>query len=586
MPLEYPEQSYYPAAKLRLIIRFDEFGQASRLPAAPKKTTKNLNGVKDDRADLVPIQDPQAPEGVKRYVLVPAGQTTAQPGTEQKTSTDNLTFDVTLIPKDMDVGINGIRTADTMNATFRYPDIPIDPRVVRSCAVEAFVGTLTPQEFQAGVQGQLRAGTGEPLCMVPDTYLGPDGKQRSNSRFKGWVDKWTVEWTDKGEATVRIECRDNTELLLEQERPPKLVLDMNKGIDEAIALYLSHFPQMQGLSIQYYPAGDTPPKLKDVLQGTAYRPQLGPPPAKGGGAGTGQKISVWDYLTDVVGSIGHVIRVDGTVLYVQSVRSLTTRAIVRRPDDPFIGRTLATGTQIDYRRFIYGRNIQEMRISRNFSSNTPTNVEVRCYNGAQKKVLVARFPLPDDRLKYAIPGDAQPDQKWTVYRVSGIGDNGTLRVVAQSIYESLGRNELSVEVKTRNLASFGGGNLDPDILDMKAGDTFEILVNRDDVESATLTRLERSLTSYQLNAEQMKARGFSSEFSDAYAKAYTDAGFLTQFRLKTFKIGWSTDGGVDLSLQGVNYIEARSDKSSPNEPGTSVTTSKNKPKPVNNQLTQ
>lgn len=564
---EVPEQTYFPSAKVRLTVRLDEFGQTTRLLPAPAKTTKNLNGIKDERADLQVVPDPAAPAGTHRFLLLPKGQTAAPPATSQARSADGLTFDVTVVPKEMDWNQNGIRTADTLQLVFKYIDLPIDPRCVRACAVEAFLGTVTASEFQAGIEGAKRqgatvAGDGEPLNVVPDNYQDPVSGQRTNSRFLGWVDKWEVDWNDTDEPTVRLECRDNTQLLIEQEVPPKLVLDMTKGIDEAIALYLSHFPQMQGISIEYRPAGTTPPKLKDVLLNTAFRPKLGPQPGKGG-SGT-QKFAVWDYLTDICGSIGHAIRVQGTLIVVQTARSLTTKAITHRADDPFQGRTVA-GAQFDYRRFIYGRNVKEMRLSRNFAKQTPANVEVRAYSGERKTVIVARFPQPEDRIRYAIPGDAQPDQKWTVLRVAGIKDEKTLRAVAQTVYESIGRNELQVELKTRNLASFGGGNLDPDILDMQAGDTFELLVSREPVpgETNTLTRIEQALSAQVQGALFLTRLGMSDEFAAAYAKAYTDAGFLTTFRMKQAKIHWNITEGVDLSIIGVNYIEVRADKSLP-----------------------
>jgi hypothetical protein len=561
MPLEYPVQTYIHSVKIRLTIRLDEFGNASRLAAAPPKTTKNLNGVKDLRAPLEPVQDPAAPAGFKRYLLLPKGQTAAQAATGYQQSSDGLTFDVTVVPQSMEVSLNGIRTANTMKASFRYIDLPIDPRLVRGCAVEAFLGTRSEADFVAGIEGRRRteADLGVPLDVLEDTYVDAEGRQRTNSRFLGWVDDWKMSWTEDGEAMIDIECRDNTQLMIEQDMAHKLVLDMSKPIDEAVALYLSHYPQMQGLSVQYLPAGNPPPVLKKVLQKAAFRPQLGPPPSKAGGAT--HKMSVWDYLTDVMGSIGHIIRVDGTVVILQLPRTLMTKQAVRRFEDPFQGRTLATGEVFDYRRFIYGRNEQSLTMSRKFAKGAPANVEIRCFNGENKTLLVERFPLPADRAKFVIPGNAQPDQKWEVIRVYGINDKKTLKATAQSYYESQGRNELDVEIRTKNLASYGGGNDDPDILDMREGDTFEALVSRAEVDEAgSVNRLEGTMTTQQQNEVFMRDLGMSREFAAAYARAYVDAGFLTQFRLKELTLTWTADEGIDVTVHGVNYIEVRLDK--------------------------
>jgi hypothetical protein len=351
---------------------------------------------------------------------------------------------------------------------------------------------------------------------------------------------------------------------------------MSKPIDEAVAIMLSHYRTMSGLSIEYAPSPLLPPDkipvLKDVLQTTAYRPQLGPQPAKGGGtSGASQKLSVLDYLTDICGSIGHSIRVQGTAVIIQRVRSLMTNQSAARADDPFKGRSV-NGSSYVYRRFIFGRNIKELKLSRNFAKTKPTNVEVRCYDSVNKTVLVARFPLPNDRQSFALPGNAQTEQKWTVIRVSGIKDKTILRGVAQSYYENIGRNELMVEVKTQNLASFGGGSTDPDILDMVFGDTFELLVNQEEAEVSTLTKIEKALLSQPQGAKLLRKLGFTEEFAAAYAKAHTNANFLTLFRMKQMRATWGTDSGISLNLTGVNYITVRADKSLPEgeEPSNTV----------------
>jgi len=576
----------YPSAKLRLIVRLDEFGNTSSLAEAPKKTTKNLNGVKDERAALQVVNDPAAPTGVKRYLLLPKGQTSAQPATAYQRSSDGYTFDVTVVPKTLSVGLNGIRSANTLKAQFRFIDLPIDPRVVRACAVEAFLGTVSERAFLAGIEGTNKPqgpGTdGLPINVLEDTYTDPMGQQRSNSRFLGWVDDWDIDWGEDGEAYVNISCRDNTSLMIQQDMAYNLHLDMSKPIDEAVALYLSHYPQFQGLSVQYVPGNVPIPILKPLLQGTAYRPRLGPVASKAGGAQ--HKMTVWDYLTDIMGAIGHIIRVDGTIIILQLPRTLMTRSAVRRPEDPFKGRTLTTGETFDYRRFIYGKNVQSQKISRKFATGTPQNIEVRAYNTDNKTLLVERFPLPADRIKYVIPGNAQPDTKWQEIRVYGIKDKATLKTVAQSYYESQGRNELTVQITTKDLWTYGGSNDDPDILDMREGDTFEVLVSRENVdEASTVTKVENSLSKQEQNALFMQNLGMSKDFAAAYAKAYTNAGFITQFRLKSLNLDWNIDDGIGVTVHGVNYVEVRLDKKQAPGDEPADFTSAPPPTHVNNQ---
>lgn len=571
MPLDYPYQSYFPSAKLRLTIRFDEFGQTSLLSPPPRAIVKNLNGIAPPKAALQVIADPAAPPGVTRYLLSPVGSSSAALATSQSSSSDGMTYDVTVIPKEMVWMINGLRTASTLTAAVKLRDCPLDPRTIRSCAVEAFMGGVSAEDYRDGIEGGLRdgqtiSGQGAPFNCLPDNYVDQDGNNRTNSRFLGWVDKWAIEWMKDQEPCIHLDCRDNTQLLIEQDASVNVPLDMTKPLDIAVATYLTNFNQLQGMSVQFLPTTDTPPVLNTVLNNTAYRPQLGPQAAKNGGAPG--KLSVWDYLTDVCGAVGCAVRVDGTTLIIQRPRSLVSSTSGARPDDPYQGRTLPSGLSLPYRTFIYGRNILEMHTSRSFvKANAPINIEVRSYSTESKKLLVARWPLNNvsnpnaGRMVAAIPGNAQPEQKWLEFRVPEIKDLPTLTNIAQTIYEQLGRNELTVEVKTNNQSSFGGGNLDPDIFDMKFGDTFEVLTNQNPAdETNTFNFIESQLNSAQLNSAYMQSLGFSAQFAEAYAKAYTNVGLQTLFRMKQLKASWNIATGYDFHLVGINYIEARANR--------------------------
>ena len=561
-----PPQSYYPRCTIRLILRFDEFG-GSNSTSSPLRTaaqllnksvtTKNLNGVAPMRSPLTAQLDPTAPAGVTRYILV--NPTSSAPGgpQDQTQSVDKLTWDVTVIPKSASWGQNGVKEANTLDCVIKYIDCPIDPRLVRAVAIEMYLGCIA--EDDAVAQAQKTAAND--AAIIPTNFTGPLGETRSNLRFQGWVNDWTVEFGD-GEPTITLKCQDNSQMLHNQEQPPRLVLDMKKPLDEAMADYLANFVQFAGLSVEYRPSTDTPPTLNTVLSGTAFRPNLGPPMSKGGGATSGSKQSVWDYLTDIVGSISHNIRMDGTTVIIQKVRSLMASdagSSAARPDDPFKGRSV-DGVSFAYRRFLYGRNLLSMKLARNYTKKQVSNIEVRSYVTERKLTLVGRFPTPAQRQIYALPGNVT-DQKWTVVKVSGITDQNMLNAIAQDYYESLGRQEMSVQLKTKNMGSFGGDNTDPDILDMKVGDTFELLVNRDIDNVNDLTRIETALTAAGQNAALMTALGFSPGFASAYAQAYTNADFLTLYKLKGMKVEWECDQGVSLDIDGINYVEVRANQS-------------------------
>lgn len=566
MPLQYPDQSYYPSAKVRLIVRFDEFGDTKKvIPATPKKAITKLKGTKDPRSGVTAAIDPDAPQGVKRYILNPDASVTPGGPQKQDTSTDKLTHVIGgIIPSSMEIGLNGIRQADTLKVEFRYVDLPIDPRTVRSCAIEAYLGTVSGDDFVAGNSGGVRTSSRdkEPLNVVPDTYDGPNGK-RTNLRFEGFVDEWEIEFDESNEPIVRMTCRDNTQLLIDTDAPPQLVLAMKDPIDKAVATYLSNFPIFAGMTVEYRPGSETPPMLDGRLGKTAYNPQTGgPSPAKGGG---GSKLNTWDYLTDIIGAIGHQIRVEGTTIIIEQVRTVQGKKFTQRPDDPYQGREIG-GVNYPARLMLWGRNLSSMKIARKYGKVAPKNIEVVSYHTGNKQQLVVRFPDPKDPLiSKANPGGGNEAQ-YTVIKVHGVFDKNTLKVFAQTLYESIGRNELTVSLSTVNLASFGGGNADPDLLDMKAGDTIDVQVSREDeVFNNTPNKIENAMQ-LQSRAELfLTTVGYSPEFAAAAAKASSDAGFQTLFRVKGCTFKWETDRGVSIDIHAVNYIEVRADKILPKD---------------------
>lgn len=541
---DHPPQEYVPLARLRLILRLDEFG-ATDAPKPPDRPPQLRTGKGRTDQKLAVV------ERDGRLILLGPEDTLTQEGGPQAQveSADLRTHAIDVVPVRISISRNGIRTADTMSATVRFADLPVDPRTVRACAVQAFVGCVDPEQA-----ARLAEEGKSPV--LPDEFEGPAGERRSNLRFTGWVDEWETEFAQSEVPTVRIECTDNARLLIEQEAPPKLAVAPDKPIDRAVADYLSNFPQFRGLAVEYRPAGSERPKLSSALGKAAHPPKLGPGPK-------GDKLNIWDYLTDVCGALGHVCTVDDLSVVIQRVRTLYGSRFSGRPDDPFRGRDLASGRHIDNRLFVYGLNVQRPRIRRKFARVAPANIEVRCFSPAKKRTLVVRFPAgKGDRLKKISPGGAA-DQTWRVFTVQGIESEEALRTVAQGIYESVGRNELEAEFETRDLASVGGDWSDPDALDCKPGDAIDLETRRDLEPPGSAGGIEAAVRERPIAF--LRELGFDESFAGAYAEAVSNAGLTTLFRVRTSSIDWDNEEGVRLAFVAVNYVEVRADKALPGE---------------------
>jgi len=546
--------TYYPRCKVRLIVRFDEFSDPNVADDASKlKPPHLINGIKDDRdVPLKAVPDPLMPG---RFLLQQPNKPAKSVGPQQQDkSKDDLTQVVGgIVPTSASWVQAGIRSCDTLEFKIKLLDFPCDPRCIRSIGVQFYLGCLAQSELGSGTVGQL----------ITDEWVDDSGQQRTNLRFEGFADDIEVELPEDGEGVVTFHCRDNTALLIDAHAPPKGSVSPTKPIHQAVADYLANFPQFAGLTVEYLPAGSNVPKLENVLARTANRPNLGPPASKGGGGDS--KLSVWDYLTDVAGAIGHSIRVVGTRIIIQRVRTLTSRAFPKRQDDPYSPGLLYPkyqGRALPHRTFIYGRNVKSLKVRRTFTKKAPTSIEVRCFLPKRGQVLVVRFPEKADRATFSLPGDEGHEQKWMIVRVSGIEDKETLRTIAQNQYESIGRNEITVTIKTKELTSFGGDGADPNLFDMRAGDTFDFFVARDDYYNS-FTAVEDVQNSAARMTQYMMALGFDRSFAAAYARSYTNAGFQTAFRFKSGTFTWSTTEAVTVEIQGVNYVETRVDKPLP-----------------------
>jgi hypothetical protein len=561
---------FYPAWKVRLTVRLEEYADSSLGSPTKKKLITQLKGKKASRDSALQVgrdPSPNVPAGATRWLLSPKGTTADKPQDVQQ-SADNLTFRLgALIPKKMNWKANGIREADQLSFDLRFIDAPFDPRCLRSVAIEAYLGCVSPEEHVKGLTGEVRTSAGgtatdaEPLNVVPDTYTDSRGQRRTNLRFQGWADTWEVEWSDDGEPFVHVECRDNTTLMIDQDVAPQLAIDEQKGIDEAIATYLSNYPQYAGLSVEYRPSSGEVPKLGAALGKTAFKPKLGLTPSKNGGATGDAKLSVWDYLTDVCGAIGHICKVEGTVMVVQRARTATSHGGGQRPTDPF-GERNHDGVQMPRRTLIYGRNLSSMKIGRKYSRSVPQVIEVRCYNGKRKNTMVVRYPEHQAAaITPALPGDDRTEHRVHVVRVSGIEDEKSLRVVAQSYYEAFGRRELSIHLKTNDLGSYGGGNSDPDLLDMQPGDQVDVLIHRDsENEPSTVTTTEAKLLVQQSAVRMLQAAGYAGDFAAAYAKTYAAIGYQTTFVVRNFSFDCDIEDGVTGDIEVCNYVAIRAEQ--------------------------
>lgn len=559
------QRGFYPAAKVKLILRLEEFNQYVIDPAKlPSKNAVNLNPPKAGEAaalEVVPNYDRPG----TFYLRKKSSARGATPGAAgaQTSSADERTWVIPgIIPQEATWSVNSIMVADTLSLTLRWQDLPLDPRIIRSCAVEYYLGNLGPQQFAEG-QASSNVSPGNvatnstPLNILPDGYTY-NGVQRTNLRFQGWVDKWNMTWNE-GASTIKLDCRDQTQLFLDKKAPNKPRLNPKLAVDAMVADYLRWFPLFEGMTVEFRPNSAERPVLSKVLAGTNFQPQLGPSPSKGGGGS--DDLKVWDYLTDMIGCVGHLIFVEGSTVVIQAPKTLINDNATSRPGDPYVTRYLDEG-EFPVRTFVYGRNLVENAFSREYSAAAPKNVEVRVFNPVRKNLLVARFPSKERRVTKLQPGDGKGDQEWLEIRIrAAITDPKVVQSMAEAYYYVRCRHELEVKLKTRDLTSYGGDAADTDILDARCGDAIEVLLARN--ADGTVVRAASAQNSLAEGMQWLYDLGFNADFARAYMKAATDAGFTRKYVLRDMNVVWNVDQGIDIDITAANYLEARLDAQTP-----------------------
>jgi hypothetical protein len=547
---------YYPSAKLRLRIRIDEIDQPTSLTLPPTAITERSSR-EDVLAAITRLRYTRAEEGGP-FLLVPIVTAEVRSTTaEGERSTDQLTHVVSGIqPKSVTVERNGIRAADTFKATFPYIDAPFEERLVRSCGVEVFMGVVSSGDFALGINGATFGD--EPLTLVPDF----DNNQVTNRRIIGFIDSWAIKRPADGQATVTIEGRDLTALLIDAALPTVFRADLTLPLDELFASILATLPAAQGLTIEMRPRGTEAPVLSRAAARVS-RPRRGQNP-RANPKGEPQKYSYWDYLTDLAGMAGFVTYVEDTSVVIQTPRTAYGSRYAQREADLYTARTV-DGETFPVRAMIYGRNVLDLSSERKFAAKKANTVEVRCYDTQTKQTLSARFPPMTNqagqrRVTDAPPGNSGGDEKIDVHTVTNCRDVATLRARAQSIYEQQARNEVNMTLETRDLNSFGGNDEGPDLLDLRAADSLEILVARQ-TNMDSVTRL-RALDSAS-RVKNLMELGFTESFATTYASIYDASGIQTVFRVRDVSYDWTREEGVKIMIGLINYLVVRDEQSLP-----------------------
>lgn len=464
-----------------------------------------------------------------------------------------------ILPRRIEIDRNSFRTADEATVVLNWADVPFDPRLVRSCAIEIVLGVVDAGEFEAGMSGA--RGLNGQLRSIVEVAPSLEG---SATRFVGCVDNWTVEFDASGGDMVTLECRDLTCLFYDTPLPSGGGIDLSLPLQQGLQAFVDSFPSTRGIRVvwdegvslerQTARPGDVVPSARRSRRGRRVR-QI---------RSGDQRMNCWDHITDVCVAANVIPMMHGTELLLSEPRTLLSA------EDPRV------------RRMVYGRNLESLQFSRKLGGvNVPT-VEVRCYDPSIGATRWGRYPVGEgqlsagvfgqtnpprpSRVSAATPSGTNPSDTIQTFQVRSLNSSEQCASVARGLYEQIGKQEIEGHFESNEIGDWNTeldvpGHL-ANLLTMTAGDSVEILVApHDDTRSevARITAAVLQALPRDARADYLERLGWDRAVAERFAELQDASGFQTVFRVQNVRMSMDEDDGFALKCDFINYITVRND---------------------------
>lgn len=581
-----PTELLYPSTVVNLRLRFDE---TFRIGAIPEP------GPQGGDPDAVSVVPPQSTGARRRYPRLQLASrdavgkvfretsrnsynTNTRPLISQ-TGSNNLSVIANRIPKSANVECPNYRIAGKFSLEFDWRELPIDPRLVRSAAVEIYMGSVRADDFAKGMAGVYLDGRRASVLSTTDPILGV------NDQFMvlyGLVDTWFVQHNDQS-SIVKIDGRDLRGVFLDSPIDPEVMnrLDLTKSVVDVVAAIVQKHPAHADIKVLHqdkdWPGGK-PPTLLAV--GDLTRVRRGASGDEAGGGTTEDKLSMWDLITRYCDLAGAVPYVRGRNIIIRPAQSL------HDPSKPRFDSTIKVfdpqprydddGNPFFERKMTFGREIKELTFERKLAGTKVPVVEVSSFDTSSKergakKLLVVQYPPKDKQLArvsgvYPSGEVSQTD----ILRIAkpGIRDKNVLFNIAKQLYEEIGRGELGGSCTTTTLASFKGDNDDPDLLRLRPGDQITFAVDIRELTSkvpnvSVLTDSARLPFDEAVKRVQEALSGKAGGGDENLARVIVATSrsqiidLIGTFRVANVVFSWSLGSGIQVSFDFQNYFVTR-----------------------------
>lgn len=579
---------WYPSLVVNFRLRFDEAFRVVDLPIPGPQGG-------DPNAVLRPAATPGRPSARVGRAFRETGAGNYMTGTRPlitQTGADNLSFVYDRVPRSAQVELPQYRQAGKFSLELDWRELPIDPRLVRSCGVEIYMGTVSPEDFDTGMTRVETDGSRRSVLRTSDDGGAP---RDDLMLLAGLADSWTTTQTGEG-GLVKIEGRDLRGVFLDSPVDPDVLakIDLSQSLDFVILDVLKGHPAAAYMTITYSPddwPNGAPPAVLDRDGLTRVRRN-----ADGAGVNSGQqggdKLNVWDVITRYSFLVGAIPYFRGRQLVIRPAVSVFDQSKPKfsSQDKVFDPTTRYDddGNAFTTRKMILGRNIKELTFERKLGGIKVPIVQVVSFDTSSKdrgaaKLLVVQWP-PEDaqaaQLTSVAPSGESSQTDKIVVSVPGIRDRDKLLGVARGLFEEIGRGEIGGSCITTELSSYKGSNADPDLVRLRPGDVVEFATDTravGEVAPGASTAVDSTRASFEEQVQEIRRTlaGKGQTGDENLARVLVASArsqvvdLLRSFRVANCTFTWSKDG-AKISFDFQNYFVIR--YSLTDQLGTNVTT--------------
>lgn len=456
-----------------------------------------------------------------------------------------------IIPLSCSVNLNSYKEADTWEITFDAQRFPFSPELIRSAAVEIYLyqrEDLTVDPFYVDIPTPTFTVTG--ILDYSRAFNESDLNRREKLVVTGLVDDIALRQDEQG-GIVSMSGRDYTALLLEREwdptesgkrgRIPDGPLDevVQKLVDEAVnADEIGRTLEVAFIDYEIVPSTENVAKTVTQKKVKIKSPPTGKSRSKKKSRGVAVKAdsNYWDVIYKLCMSYGFICFVQGFTVYIAKPH------VLNADQEALWG----------YWRVAYGRNLESLEVDRKLSKEAVPQIRVRSFDPKSKIAIEGRFPK--DKENIVVTGVGTKKEEYRVYTVPDITDANTLKEIARSVYYTIARGEGSIKFRTPALMDLDNR----DLLRMRAGDAVSIVWDAFDAKIMTSDKLG---TDQKIAA--LLAQGYKIDVARLVAEQYDKLDYFNRnFYVRNVRYDWSSDQGVTVEVEAVNFVNAQRDGSS------------------------